>query len=292
MSSKIAKWWNDEEQTLLRHETARALRFFCSKTGLLLIVMQCILVFWPAWQSVGLLIRTGLGFSGISMVVGSLYGALVAPLIYNIVWLWLFHEFVIKRFRGASREELLVTPLTPRMLWPAMLAIPLIWCGIAAAIQLARFPFLLVNIKNVLPFSSTPLIISVLVSRIQHMLLPGLITWVSARYLNNRMNIARLCGILLATYFVVSAFRGLVHMLSMNLTVTIIKALNFQSPVQLWSEFRSWLYLSTQLFMVLLLFYLNVLFLKKLRRKKGLEAFVEEEITRRPSSVVSSQGGY
>lgn len=77
-------------------------------------------------------------------------------------------------------------------------------------------------------------------------------------------------------------------MLSMNLTVTIIKALNFQSPVKLWSEFRSWLYLSTQLFMVLLLFYLNALFLKKLRRKKGLEALIEEDVAYHPSGVIRS----
>lgn len=286
MSSKIAKWWNDEEQTLLRHETARALRFFCSKTGLLLIVMQCILVFWPAWQSVGLLIRTGLGFSGISMVVGSLYGALVAPLIQNIVWLWLFHEFVIKRFRGTSREELLVAPLTPRMLWPAMLVIPLMWCGIVAVIQWARIPVVLIN--NSRPFPSLPRLMSSLVWPIQHMLILGLFTWVSARYLNSRMNIIRLCGILLVASFLIYNFWGLALILSLNLSVTLGNALNFPSYGQSWSELRSWLYLFTELFEVLLLFYLNALFLKNLRRKKGLEAFVEEEVTGRPSSVVSS----
>ncbi len=286
MFSRIAEWWNDEEQTLLRHETARARRFFCSKTGLSLIVMQFILVFWPSRWSVGSLIRPGFGFYGISTVVGSLYGALVAPLIYNIVWLWLFHEFVIKRFRGASREELLVAPLTPRMLWPAMLVIPLMWCGIAAVIQWARIPFVLVNIMPAFP--SLPSLISSLMAPIHSVLLLGLVTWVSARYLNSRMNIARLCGILLAIGFVVSFFRGLVQMLSMNLTVTIIKALDFQSPVKFWSEFRSWVYLFTQLFMILLLFYLNALFLKKLRRKKGLEALIEEDVAYHPSGVIRS----
>lgn len=282
MFAKMIDWWNDEEQTLLRHETARARRFFCSKTGIFLIFIQLIPIFQGERVSL-------LSYQGVSPRI--VYQFLLAPLVENIIWLWLFYEYVLRRLTTSAREQILVTPLSPRMMWPALILIPLVWCVVAAVLELIGRSVIQSFNMNTMTIESEMLRF---IAPWQHMLLLMLYTLVSAMFMSSTTDFIRLCGIVIGVHLAFIICLVPFELFFFTSVIPIFALVEWQSSYALMpdSVFSRMFEASMLMIPIALLLLLNTSLLIRLRQRKGLHSFaLERDVSCRPASPYCSQRG-
>ena len=136
------QWWNHPEQELLKLELRRAVKFFRSWTGLMLIVAQLgIMFFLPRLQgrlssSFG---PAGPGTQVPLIVFISMTSGIFGLFAKSAIWIYLLFGRSYGRFRKEQREHLLMLPVSSRMIWPALLATPLVWLCIVALLSVGVF---------------------------------------------------------------------------------------------------------------------------------------------------------
>ncbi len=146
------RWWRHPDQSLLRQEVRFGLRWWFRSPGIWLMI----LFFVPAAIIEGLTVTLALSANDALTVAWiQPFTAVVSFIAVVIVWVHVLLRRTLSLFRPSNLHELLVTPVHPRILFPALLFAPVCVIMIKSAINFAISAVVfLISLPNLLPFAS------------------------------------------------------------------------------------------------------------------------------------------
>lgn len=150
----LPRWWRMPNQFLLRYETRWALRWLRRPAG----------IFWLLFPSFFWLLNKGFGFmpwdeTMLGYVSSGMYMHKVSifSLILTVLWVWLMRKRMFLTLSPQRWQDLALTPLQGRHLWPGLMAAPVLIPMAVIVIQFSAFLILPLLIEIIVKLFLQPL---------------------------------------------------------------------------------------------------------------------------------------